>query len=47
MDCNGEYCVCSFCINNSTQGGTCSRCFTCTKGQKADASITECFKDVV
>lgn len=43
-DCNGEYCTCQVCAENENNGGTCSHCFTCVNGSKADGSITECFK---
>jgi len=44
MDCGDEYCSCQVCKENECNGGTCTHCFVCIDGCKADGSVTECFK---
>jgi len=45
MDCGDEFCTCQICGDNKENGGTCSHCFTCINGQKAEGSNLECFSD--
>lgn len=46
MDCGDSFCMCQICADNEANGGTCTHCFTCVNGYKADGSKPDCFMEI-